>query len=271
MPTEDFNALLQKSDPDRRMAALFAPAEIRERLFTLYAFNQDIARIAEATSESLIGEMKLTWWRDAVEDLYADTPKVRRHDVTEGLATLTGIVPKDDLLDMIAARFDDVTARPFTDLGDLIAYVDRTSVTLMRLALAVSDAQADDALSRSAGRAWGLTGLLRAFPHRAQIGRAPLAGDTLSEAGGSAAMLAQGLGENLIKPALEDVRAVIHAELATLAEQGELPAETVPALGYVRLVPGYLKRLPENPFQTAAEPPLLARQLRLSWLSLTGR
>lgn len=271
MPTEDFNALLQKSDPDRRMAALFAPAELRDRLFVLYAFNQEIGRIAEATSESLIGEMKLTWWRDAIEDLYADPAKVRRHDVTEGLAGLTGILPKDDLLDMIAARLDDVTARPFTDLGDLIAYVDRTSGRLMRLALAASDAEVDEALSRSAGRAWGLTGLLRAFPHRAQIGRAPLAGDSLTEAGGSAAMLAQGLGENLIGPALDDVRAVIHAELETLAGFGALPAEAVPALGYVRLVPAYLKRLPANPFQTAAEPPLLARQLRLSWLSLTGR
>ena len=271
MPSEDFNALLQKSDPDRRMAALFAPPAVRQRLFTLYAFNQEIARIAEATSESLIGEMKLTWGRDAVEDLYADPAKVRRHDVTEGLAALTGLLPRDDLLDMIAARLDDVTARPFTDLGDLIDYVDRTSGTLMRLALAVSEVETDEVMSRSAGRAWGLTGLLRAFPQRAQIGRAPLAGDRLTEAGGSAAMLAQGLGDALIAPALDDVRAIIHAELDTLSGLGALPADAVPALGYVRLLPGYLKRLPSNPFQAADEPSLLARQLRLSWLALTGR
>ena len=118
MPSEDFNALLQKSDPDRRMAALFAPPEVRQRLFTLYAFNQEIARIAEATSESLIGEMKLTWWRDAVADLGASPPKVRRHEVSEGLARLGDRIGPSDLMPLIDARFDDISARPFADLDD---------------------------------------------------------------------------------------------------------------------------------------------------------
>jgi len=55
------------------------------------------------------------------------------------------------------------------------------------------------------------------------------------------------------------------------AAAGPLAVEAVPAAGYVVLTPGYLKRLPKNPFEVPPERALLARQARLSWLSLTGR
>ena len=271
MPAEEIDELLQKNDPDRRLAALFAPEEQRERLFVLYAFNQDIARIAEATSQSLIGEMKLTWWRDAIEDLYAPEPKVRRHAVTEGLDGLRNYLSRDDLMELIEARFDDVSARPFVSLDDLLAYVDATSVGLMRLALRLCHVELPDGQVLSAGRAWGLAGLLRAFPHRAAIGRAPVAGDRLTELGGSAAMMAQGLGQDKAALARAEIIEAARAADAEFRAHGALPAAAVPAIGYAILARGYLKQLPENPYQIAAEPSLIARQLRLSWLSMTGR
>ena len=69
MQDEDFDILLQKADPDRRLAALFATPQVRDRLLALYAFNHELGKIADASTESMIGEMKLTWWRDAVGDL----------------------------------------------------------------------------------------------------------------------------------------------------------------------------------------------------------
>lgn len=271
MSAEDFNTLLQKSDPDRRLSALFATEAVRERLFALYAFNQEVARIAEATSESLIGEMKLTWWRDAVEDLYLDEPKVRRHAVPEALAGVTDRLDREALLGLIAARFDDVSARPYADLGELVAYVDQTAGALMHSALQASECDLPDDWARQGGRAWGLCGLLRAFAHRASIGRAPVAGDELVSEGGSAAMLAQGLGEDKAARLVEPVRAACQGALDAFNALGPIPAEAVPALGYVRLVPSYLKRLPANPYEMAPEPALLGRQLRLNWLALTGR
>lgn len=271
MSAEDFNTLLQKSDPDRRLSALFAAEDVRERLFALYAFNHEVARIAEATSESLIGEMKLTWWRDAVEDLYLEAPKVRRHAVPEALAKLTGDVEREALLGLVSARFDDVSARPYSDLADLIAYVDQTAGALMHMALQVSGSVVPDDWARQGGRAWGLCGLLRAFAHRASLGRAPVAGDELVSEGASAAMLAQGLGEDKAARLVGPVRAACQGALEAFTALGPIPAEAVPALGYVRLVPTYLKRLPDNPYEIAPEPALLGRQLRLNWLALTGR
>jgi len=271
MRDENFSTLLQERDPDRRLAALFARPDDREALLALYAFNQEIARIAEATTESLIGEMKLTWWRDAVTDLYAAEPRVRRHAVTEGLAPLTARLPQDALIDLIDARFDDVAARPHTDLADLLDYVDRTAGQLARLALFLCGAPEAEALARTAGRAWGLTGLMRAFPHRAAIGRAPVCNATLVAAGGTPAMLAQGLGSDRAAQALAPVRELAQAAIAELKTLGPLPQEAVPAIGYAVLAPAYLKSLPDNPFHGAREPALLGRQLRLNWLALTGR
>ncbi|WP_417477804.1 squalene/phytoene synthase family protein [Maricaulis sp.] len=271
MSAEDLSELLQRADPDRRLAALFAPAEARARLLALYAFNHEIARIADATSESLIGEMKLTWWHDAVSDLYGATPKVRRHDVTEALAPLTGLLPQAELLDLIDARFDDVTAAPHADLDALLDYVDRTSARLIRLGLTLTGGELPEQQIRDAGRAWGLTGLLRAFAWRARIGRAPVAGDYLTELGGTPAMLAQGLGSGKAKAAIEPVRAIAEDAARGFRAAGPLPVEAVPAVGYVVLAQAYLERLPDNPFEVPAERSLLARQARLSWLSLTGR
>ncbi|WP_417498000.1 squalene/phytoene synthase family protein [Maricaulis sp.] len=271
MSAEDLSVLLQKSDPDRRLAALFAPAQLRVRLFALYALNHEIARIADATSESLIGEMKLTWWREAVSDLYLETPKVRRHAVTEAMAPLTDRLPQAELIDLIDARFDDISAAPHADLDALMDYVDRTSVRLIRLALILTGGELPQQQIIDAGRAWGLTGLMRAFAWRARIGRAPVAGDYLTELGGTPAMLAQGLGSGKAKAALQPVRAIAEDAARAFRAAGALPVEAVPAAGYAVLTPGYLKSLPKNPFEVPPERALLARQARLSWLSLTGR
>ena len=271
MQDTEFDTILRTSDPDRRLAALFAPPDVRARLFALYAFNHEIARIAEATSEGMIAEMKLTWWRDAVADIHAPEPHIRRHAVTEGLAEIADRVPRAGLDVLLDARFDDIAARPFASLDEVMDYVDATAGQLMRLALRVCDAEVDDALVQAAGRAWGLTGLLRAFPVRARIGRAPVGGEDLARVEATPAMLAQGLGRAKVAEALGPVRDAAAEAVARLKTMGPLPAEAVPALGYVRLAGAYLDALPDNPYALAPERPLILRQARLTWLALTGR
>jgi phytoene synthase len=270
MTEPDFNAALQKSDPDRRLAALFASSEARQGLLTLYAFNHEISRVADAVSESLIGEMKLTWWRDAVSDLYASPPVIRRHDVTEGLSVLVDRVSEAELLALIEPRLDDISARPYASQTDVLDYVDRTSGALMSLALKICGVELDPNWVRDAGRAWGLTGLLRAFAHRASIGRAPLGGDALATVGASPAMLAQGLGEEKVLEALIPVRAAAKEAYETFHAYGKLPIEAVPAMGYTVLARGYMKRLPAGAYQLPGEYPVLFRQWRLLGLSVFG-
>jgi phytoene synthase len=57
-------ALLRAADKDRFLTTLFAPAEHRNALIALYAFNVEIARVREVVREALAGEIRLQWWSD---------------------------------------------------------------------------------------------------------------------------------------------------------------------------------------------------------------
>ena len=77
--------IVRTGDPDRFRTALFATPEAREHLFALYAFNLEIAKIAPMVSEPMLGEIRLQWWREALDQIYGDGP-VRAHEVTTPLA-----------------------------------------------------------------------------------------------------------------------------------------------------------------------------------------
>src|SRR5258708_36706552 len=66
-PYAHCEVLVRASDKDRYLAGLFAPAAMRRHLYALYAFAGEIARVREAAREPLPGEIRLQWWRDALE------------------------------------------------------------------------------------------------------------------------------------------------------------------------------------------------------------
>ena len=72
--------LVRRHDPDRYFCTLFAPAAAREALFTLYAFNHELARAREVTREPGLALIRLQWWREVVEGA------VRQHEVARPLA-----------------------------------------------------------------------------------------------------------------------------------------------------------------------------------------
>ena len=78
-------ALVQKADPDRFAATMAAKPAAREKLLPIYAFNVEVARAPWVTQESMIAEMRLQWWRDALEEIKAGG-MVRRHEVVTPLA-----------------------------------------------------------------------------------------------------------------------------------------------------------------------------------------
>ena len=59
-------AILREADRDRWLAALFAPAELRPDLHALGAFSAAISHISELVREPLAGELRLTWWLEAL-------------------------------------------------------------------------------------------------------------------------------------------------------------------------------------------------------------
>lgn len=177
--------LVRAYDRDRYWSALLAPADRREALFALYAFNFEIARVQEVVSEPLLGEMRLEWWREALEGICAGRP--RRHEVVEPLAEAIDrhALPRAPFDALIDARRRDLDDGGFATLDALRDYAGATTVPLIHLALRCLDAADPPALDAAAGigPAYGLAGLLRAVPFHARRGRVLLPGDLLTDAG----------------------------------------------------------------------------------------
>ena len=160
-------AAVRAADPDRYFATLFAPANRRPHLFAFYAFNAELARVAENVREPMLGEIRLAWWRETVEA--ASKGVSRNHDVARGLTALFAEHPLAlaDFEALIAARAFDSSPDHLADFAALESYVASTSGAVMRLAariLAGDPAPRVEQGLRDAGLAYGLTGLLRALP-----------------------------------------------------------------------------------------------------------
>jgi phytoene synthase len=238
-PFDACAATVRKHDPDRYFSALFAPADKRPHLFTLYALNHELAHIGESVREPMIGEIRLAWWREALEGARAGKP--RNHDVVRALAkTLAAIeLPNDIFEAVIDARLFDLLSGTFKDDAKRDAYLDATSGNLMRLASRVlGGGDRHDELAREAGLAYGLAGLLR--------------------------NQARNPARHFLDPESESqaVRnAAAHlARARTLPKAGKALSAFLPAA----LVPLYL----HNP---AKDIPIHRRQLRLLSASLRGR
>ena len=99
-------AYVRANDPDRFLITLFAPPPLREPLFALWAFNHEVAKTREVTTEPLLGQIRLQWWREAVEEAAAGKP--RKHEVVEGLtAAIAAGLGHKSLAALIDARERD--------------------------------------------------------------------------------------------------------------------------------------------------------------------
>jgi len=161
---DDLDALVRRVDPDRWLASRFiASPEMRAPAVCLYALNYELAHIAESVSQTMIGEIRLAWWREGLEALF-EAGDVRPHPVLQGLAgpIRTGILSRAVLDELVEARHVDLEPEPFKDEAALIGYIDATAGGVMALAAQALDRRATPQMTRSAGRAWGWAGLMRA-------------------------------------------------------------------------------------------------------------
>lgn len=165
-------ANVQRGDPDRFLAVMAAPVAARARLLPLYALNLEIARAPWVSTEPMIAEMRLQWWRDVVTE-----PTPRAHEVARPLHDLiqSAGLPLDVLDRMIEARRWDIYRDPFEDQAAMDAYLEDTGAGLMWLsACALGAAPEAEQPVRAYGWASALASYLRAIPELAARGRVPL-------------------------------------------------------------------------------------------------
>src|SRR5258707_1821190 len=109
-------ALLRAADKDRFLTTLFAPAEHRDALIALYAFNVEIARVREVIREPVAGEIRLQWWSDVIGG--AGRGEIAAHPVAAALLASVARyrLPSEPFKALIEARtvalFNQPHARP---------------------------------------------------------------------------------------------------------------------------------------------------------------
>ncbi len=245
-----YNArLVRDGDSDRFLTALFAPESRREGLFALYAFNIEVARVAELVSEPMMGQIRLQWWRDRIGEIYAGEPP-QGAEVAQALcrAIRDHNLPRDSFEALLDARERDLTTEPPATIDDFEVYAEFTSGELMSLALhalGVADELSHEA-GQHLGMGWAIVGHLRAARFHAGHNKVHLPADVLDGA-------LDDLRAGRATPALAEAarrlgeRAEEHLQSArALAPQ--VKREALPALLLGPLADAYLDRLEKQQY-----------------------
>jgi phytoene synthase len=252
--------LVRQADRDRFIAALFAPADRRDALNALYAFNIEITRVREVAREALPGEIRLQWWSDVLGG-------ERREEAGANpvAAALLATIERhrldtEKLNALVAARRFDLYDEPMATIVDLQAYAEHTSSDLIALAAQILGADAE-AAAQPAGIAYGITGLIRALPFHAARGQLYIPLDLLERHNVRPHEVFSGRSSSGLNAALADLRGLARRHLAAARERMLLmPREALPAFLPVALVRPSLDRLDRCDAFAPAELSLWRRQ-----------
>ncbi len=260
MPLSPLGELVRRHDPDRFLCTLFAPADRRETLFLLYAFNHELARAREVTSQPTLALIRLQWWREVIEGAR------RRHDVAGplGAALDAGRLDAANLAAMIEGREAEAEATIPT-LAAWERYVDAIAGGVAVAAGRALGAE-EPRLQRlrALGTVYGIAGLLRSVPVLARQGRCLLPEEVL---------VAHGL---TVHEAVADPRSArLMPALEALTERARrllrAAAQPLPRSVMAAALPAVLARRDLARFGQPAKPRGLGDRLAVVMAGLTGR
>jgi phytoene synthase len=238
--------IARRGDPDRALAASFAPRAVRPDLLALCAFNVELARVAEQANEPELGAIRLQWWREAIAR--AREGEAVGHPVADavGETIRRRVLSAERIAALIDAREFDVATRIMPDWGALETYVKQTASALFALSAECLGAKGPDmdAAAASAGLAYGLTGLMRALPVHAARGRLYLPADMLAASGTSPDAVLAGSPSQGLRALLAALRQKARAACAeALRRVARLQRSEKAAFLPLRLVDPYLAAL----------------------------
>jgi phytoene synthase len=251
-------ALVRRHDPDRFLTALFAPAERRDALLVLYAFNHELARAREVVSEPPLALIRLQWWREVVEG------EPRRHEIASPLseAIAAGALDPGLLLPLIEAR-EAEAHDDFETLADWRGWL-LAGAGGLAVAAAAALGAPQPGVVRPFGAAYGVAGLLRASGMLAVQGRCLLPHDLLARHGLSPEGFIHDPGAASARAALAEL--VREGQALLEASPGAVPREAVPAALPAVLARRDLLRWPE-----VTLPRRFGDRIAVTIAGLTGR
>lgn len=158
------------------LCLLELPPSMRKASFALRAFNVETSKAMDVASDPKIGLMRLLWWQEAIEKIYAN--KRIEHPIAQALASVVSEykINKVWLKRSVQARINDanreITDIP-NDIEELEKYAEDTVSTLLYMTLqagGIMSTTADHAASH-VGKASGVLLLLKSLPYHATRNR----------------------------------------------------------------------------------------------------
>jgi 15-cis-phytoene synthase len=260
--------LVRAGDKDRFLATLFAPQKYHRALYALYAFNLEVSRTRELAREPMPGEIRLQWWRDVLGG--AGRGEVEAHPVAAALRNVVVRyrLPPRILLELIDARSFDLYDEPMASLPYLERYAAQTSSALLELAARIlgdgRDLGTSD-LTRHAGIAYAMAGLLRALPIHAARGQLYLPADLMERHGAQSIDVFAGRATTELRAVLAELRLVARHHLGAARDLlNDMVPQVAPALLPVVLVRPALDRMERRSYQPFSQNEL--PQWRRQWV-----
>jgi phytoene synthase len=269
---------VRQGDRDRYLILLFAPAAARGHLAALAAFNLELARAREQTSESLLALIRLQWWREAVEEIRGGG-KVREHQVATALADATRAADLDTdlMLGMIAARESEIEQGAPDSAAMFRAWIDATAGNLLRLSLQAlrleSRGSGLSAAAAQIGRAYAIAGLARSIAADARRRQVRLPLDRLGGAGVNVDRLYDLKPQAQLTDFVRTLAEEAEADL-TEARRARVPRAAKPLTLTAKMAAlhlGRLRRAGYDPFSPGLATAHPMDAWRLLWTNLSGR
>ncbi len=147
--------MTSQTDAERRVILSYAPGDRRDGLAALLALDDKLAAVLRSTREPLIGQMRLTWWREALMSLAATSPP--GEPVLTSLAN--AVLPHVDVSHLVAMAegWEELLA-PDLDDAMLRRFAAKRGAGLFAAAGQLLGVSPGDPLA-AAGRGWALADL----------------------------------------------------------------------------------------------------------------
>jgi 15-cis-phytoene synthase len=207
---DDLDAQTRRLDPERWLSSRFvSDPDKRADVVAIYAYDHELGRAPKVASNPLLGEIRLTWWREVLDEAYGDRP-VRQHPTALALAQAIARrgLRREPLEAMIDARYRELDPAPM-NLADALEWADGTGGAAARAAALVLDAKADLSAAGQAGKAWAIGRLMATAGMEGEAAQTALAQALDGARGVSVAAFP----------------AVAHAALARIRAQGRRPSD----------------------------------------------
>ena len=145
-----FCFVIEIADPDRSLALLHVTQPVRSAIAALWALDEALGRVLAGTTDPMIGQLRLTWWHQAIGALPAGAAGEPVLTALGGQVVARGIAPAG-LLPLVEGWEALLDPLPLTDEA-LAAFATLRGGTLWRLAGALLDADPEERV----GEGWAL-------------------------------------------------------------------------------------------------------------------